>query len=81
MHSFALSPREKNVGVIPPPPGVTPNYINPPSLQHVILITNVIFSFVSALFVTLRLYTIGFITRSVGIDDCKCIDLGQDNCV
>lgn len=77
MHSFILSLRGENVGVIPPPPGVSPNFIDPPSLQHVVLITNIIFIFVSALFVTLRLYTTGIITRSVGIDDCKCIDLSQ----
>ncbi|KAH8723280.1 hypothetical protein GQ44DRAFT_315681 [Phaeosphaeriaceae sp. PMI808] len=69
MHSFVLSLRGENVGVIPPPPGVSPNFINPPSRQHVVLIINIIFTFVSALFVALRLYTTGIITRSVGIDD------------
>ncbi len=75
MPSFDLSLRVENVGVIPPPPGVTPNFINPPSLQHIILITNIILSLVSAVFVILRLYTTGFIIRSVGIDDCKYFDL------
>ncbi|KAF2175405.1 hypothetical protein K469DRAFT_680082 [Zopfia rhizophila CBS 207.26] len=69
MHSVVLSPREEKVGVIPPPPGVTPNFINPPSLQYIILIINIVFPFISALFVTLRLYTTGLILRKVGIDD------------
>ncbi|KAH6668450.1 hypothetical protein B0J14DRAFT_165038 [Halenospora varia] len=69
MPSFDLLLREENVGVIPPPLGVTPNFINPPSLQHIILITNIILPLVSVLFVILRLYTTGFIIRSVGIDD------------
>ncbi|KAH7108852.1 hypothetical protein B0J11DRAFT_240172 [Dendryphion nanum] len=69
MHPFVLSQRGENVGVIPPPSGISPNFINPPSLQHVILITNIIFPLVSTLFVTLRLYTTGIIMRSVGIDD------------
>ncbi|PVH91402.1 hypothetical protein DM02DRAFT_606570 [Periconia macrospinosa] len=69
MPSFDLSLREENVGVISPPPGVTPNFINPPSLQHIILITNIILPLVSLLFATLRLYTTGIITRSVGIND------------
>ncbi|KAH7111788.1 hypothetical protein B0J11DRAFT_447438 [Dendryphion nanum] len=57
------------VGVIPPPPGIMPNFINPPSLQHNILITNIVLSTVSALFVALRFYTTGFVIRSVGVDD------------
>lgn len=71
MLSFDLSPREGNVGVLPPPPGVAPNFINPPSLQHIILVANIILPLISAVFVILRLYTTGFIIRSVGIDDCK----------
>ncbi|KAF2176059.1 hypothetical protein K469DRAFT_523942, partial [Zopfia rhizophila CBS 207.26] len=51
------------------PPGVTPNFINPPSLQHIILITNIILPLISGLFMALRLYTTGFIIRSVGVDD------------
>jgi hypothetical protein len=75
MASFDLSPVEENVGVIPPPPGLTPNFIGPPSLQHVVLIANIILPIISALFVALRLYTTGLITRSVGVDDCKYFDL------
>ncbi|KAF1977070.1 hypothetical protein BU23DRAFT_527374 [Bimuria novae-zelandiae CBS 107.79] len=69
MSSFDLSLREENVGVIPPPPGVTPNFINPPSIHHIILITNIILLLISSLFMTLRLYTTRFIIRSVGVDD------------
>ncbi|KAH8589764.1 hypothetical protein B0O99DRAFT_745744 [Bisporella sp. PMI_857] len=61
--------REEFVGVVPPPPGVSPNSINPPSLRHITLTTNIVLPLVSTLFVTLRLYTTGFILRSVGIDD------------
>ncbi|PVH90433.1 hypothetical protein DM02DRAFT_607445 [Periconia macrospinosa] len=57
------------VGAIPPPPGIIPDFINPPSLQHVVLIVNIVLPFVSVLFVALRLYTTGFILRSVGVDD------------
>ncbi|KAH8702777.1 hypothetical protein GQ44DRAFT_40718 [Phaeosphaeriaceae sp. PMI808] len=69
MPSFDLSLREEDIGVIPPPPGVAPNFINPPSLQHIILITNITLPFFSMLFVILRIYTTGFIIHSVGIDD------------
>ncbi|PVH98966.1 hypothetical protein DM02DRAFT_595228 [Periconia macrospinosa] len=57
------------VGAIPPPPGITPDFVNPPSIQHVVLIVNSILPLVSLLFVALRLYTTGFILRSVGVDD------------
>lgn len=68
MPSFNLSLREEMVGVIPPPPGIMPNFINPPSLQHIILIT-IILPIVSVLFVALRFYTTDFIIHSVGTDD------------
>ncbi|KAH8724796.1 hypothetical protein GQ44DRAFT_708280 [Phaeosphaeriaceae sp. PMI808] len=69
MHSFVLLLRGENVGVISPPPDVTPNFINPPSLQHISLIANIILSSVSAVFVIFRLYTTALIIRSVGVDD------------
>ncbi|KAH7111824.1 hypothetical protein B0J11DRAFT_447400 [Dendryphion nanum] len=79
MPSFGLSLREEIIGVLPPPPGVTPNFINPPSLQHIILITNIILSIVSALFVALRFYTTGCIIHSVGVDDYAVIRYGLGN--
>jgi hypothetical protein len=66
------------VGAIPPPPGIMPNFINPPSLQHVVLIVNVILSFVSLVFVALRFYTTGFLLRSVGVDGCKYFGLSKN---
>lgn len=72
MSPFDLSLREENIGVVQPPPGVTPNFINPRSLQHIPLIANIVLTSVSAAFVILRLYTTGLIIRSVGVDDCTC---------
>lgn len=76
MPSFDLLLREEIVAAVPPPGGVPPNFTNPPSLQHIILITNITLSFVSALFVALRLYTTGLIIHSVGVDDCKYFNHG-----
>lgn len=70
-----LWPRTENVGVIPPPPGVTPNFIDPPSLRQVVLNTNIILSIVSAIFVAFRLYTTGCILHSIGVDDCTIFNL------
>jgi len=66
-----LRSADNKIGVIPPPAGVTPNFVDPPSLKHIVFITNSVFPFVSALFLAFRLYTTWFITRSPGLDDCK----------
>jgi hypothetical protein len=61
-----------NAGVIPPPPGVVPDFSIPETNRRIILVTNILLSVISAHFVGLRLYTTGYILRSVGPDDCKC---------
>jgi hypothetical protein len=73
MHSFELLMREENAGVIPPPPGVTPNFTDPPTRQHIVLTINIVLPLFSFVFVVLRLYTTGFIICSVGSDDCKVL--------
>lgn len=57
-----------------PPPGVTPNFINPPSIGNTIIVVNVVFLTLMLGFVILRIYTKGVLTRSLGWDDCKQID-------
>ncbi|KAH7034021.1 hypothetical protein B0J12DRAFT_679791 [Macrophomina phaseolina] len=81
MYPHFLSPPEETLGVIPPPWGVTPNFVNPASLAPIVLITNICFPLTSALFVTLRLYTTGFVTRTVGIDDYAIIISWFSACV
>lgn len=70
-HRLVFSLREEIIGLAPPPPGLTPNFHDPPSIRHLVLIINITCPLLSAIFVALRLYTTGFILRSVGIDDCK----------
>jgi hypothetical protein len=60
-----------NMPAAPPPPGVIPNFDNPPSLKGELLIINVAFTTVMAIFVAIRLISRSFITNQVGIDDCK----------
>jgi len=64
-----------NMPAAMPPPGVIPNFINPPSLKGELLIINVVFTTLMAIFVTIRLVSRGFITKQVGIDDCKAVYL------
>ena len=60
-----------NVGALPAPPGVEPNFIDPlnQNLAHDILHA-VGLSVVSVFFV-IRLYTRYFIIRRLGWDDCE----------
>ena len=53
-----------------PPPGVTPNFIDPPSQTHWVYITLPICLAVSTPFVWIRLYTVFFILKSHGWADC-----------
>ncbi|KAK0701922.1 hypothetical protein B0T26DRAFT_735252 [Lasiosphaeria miniovina] len=61
-------------GILPPPPGVTPNFINPPSqLQSNIALHTVCLTLVTAA-VWMRMYTRLFVTNAkLGIDDIFCL--------
>ncbi|KAL4747118.1 hypothetical protein BDW72DRAFT_23153 [Aspergillus terricola var. indicus] len=57
-----------------PPPEViltwpTPNYVNPPTRSHGVLIASIIFLALSTIITALRLYTRLRITRTAGLDD------------
>ena len=54
-----------------PPPGVTPNFVNPPSIHLEASITLGICLAVTTPLVWLRLYTRYYIMKSHGLDDCK----------
>jgi hypothetical protein len=70
MYSPTLSQRDE-AGVIPPPPGITPNFANPPSRAHAIIGIHIVCAILSTVFTMLRSYTVYFITRHVKIDDCE----------
>lgn len=54
-----------------PPPGVIPNFVNPPSLAPVVLGINITFMVITAVFVSARLTVNLTRKRKTGIDDCK----------
>ena len=54
-----------------PPPGVTPNFINPVNYQNTIVATLAVCLTVATLFTALRLYSKIFIIKSVALEDCK----------
>lgn len=60
------------VGAWPPPPGVTPNFINPESIGYRIIVVSVLFPAITIPIVLLRLYTKRYILGVVHPDDCTC---------
>ncbi|KAF1973764.1 hypothetical protein BU23DRAFT_371494, partial [Bimuria novae-zelandiae CBS 107.79] len=60
-----------------PPPGITPDFVNPPSRMQVIVSAYIATAIVSTLFIGLRFYTVRFITHNVGVDDLTQYGLGR----
>jgi hypothetical protein len=54
---------------LPPPPGVTANFVNPPSIAWQITAFSLPFSGAATIFVALRLYARAHILRFLGLDD------------
>lgn len=57
------------LGVIPPPPGVNANIVNPEWNGQILDVVGILFLVLSTLFVVLRLYTRIRIVKNVGLDD------------
>jgi hypothetical protein len=58
-----------NIPAMPPPPGVTPNFVDPRNRTNVYIVVYTTFTSLVVLFVSLRLYAKIWITRSIGWDD------------
>lgn len=52
-----------------PPPGVTADFVNPPSISWQVIAVSVPFTAVASICVVLRIYTRGVLLRCLGIDD------------
>ncbi len=57
-------------GALAPPAGVTPNFENPVTRRHRVVVASIICPIISGAFFTLRMYTRVHITRRLGWDDC-----------
>ena len=60
-----------NLPAVTPPPGVVPNFNNPPSRAHDMYIGLGICLAVSTFFLALRMYAKYTVTHSFGWDDCE----------
>ncbi|KAI9781018.1 MAG: hypothetical protein M1835_004374 [Candelina submexicana] len=86
MASDADNAKDLSQGMIPPPPGVVPNFVNPTHRTGAAIACNVVCLTLALVFVGLRLWTKTFIIRSVGRDDFTCIaalifSIGYTTCV
>ena len=58
-------------GVLPPPPGVIPNLVNPESIAWRLILASALCPAFAILFWALRLYTSRCIVRKIYTDDCE----------
>ena len=61
----------KIIGGLTPPPGVTPNFVNPPSLDAYNIICQAVCLPTSSLFVFVRIYTKIRLKPPMRPEDCK----------
>ncbi len=61
--------RQQIPGVLPPPPGVTPNFEHPASHGHYLSLTSVVCVVIAAVFVFARLWVKLVVSRAPGWDD------------
>ena len=59
------------IGALPPPSGVTPNFINPHSIQTSLLASMVLCLTLTTLTTAIRLYTKLTIIKTHGWADCR----------
>lgn len=60
-----------NLSAIPPPPGFTSNFVNPPSKASWGIVTQALCLTLATLLVAMRLYTKLKVLRNPGWDDCE----------
>lgn len=54
-----------------PPPGIIPNYVDPPNLEKEFYIDLILCLTISVLVVSMRMWTKARLLRKVQIEDCK----------
>ena len=63
-----------------PPPGVVPNFVDPPNLRRLVIIMLTLFMAFSTLFILLRMYTKVFLLRKTAFEDCKPVSISPLIC-
>ena len=63
---------------VSPPPGVIPNFVDPPSLYPQIIVTLVLTLSIATLAVIIRVYTKLHVIKAWHLEDCTCCGSGLD---
>ena len=58
------------IPALQPPPGVTPNFVNPPTIAPALVTVNAVFLALMIVAVSIRIFSKGVLLRSLGWDDC-----------
>ena len=58
------------LGAAPPPPGVIPNFVNPPSTGYRLVVSSIVTWVSATVFVALRAYVKLRILQKITSDDC-----------
>lgn len=68
--SFPAGVPLSEIPSLQPPPGVTPNFIDPPTIAPALIVVNGVFLALMLVAVSIRIYCKGILLRSLGWDDC-----------
>ena len=71
LHAGRISMSSHTIGVIPPPPGIVPNFNNPESIASYLILPSVLGAAIAIPVCSIRLYTKRSILKLVSYDDCK----------
>jgi len=66
-------------GLLPPPPGVTPNFVDPDSQSGLLIVASIICPILAAIFVAARCASKA-LSKSWGWDDCQYHPTGTAIC-
>ena len=71
MSSVQAPVAPSEIGGLPPPAGIIPNFTDPYSISKVILAANIMFLTMTTVTTSIRCYTKLFVMRKLGWDDCQ----------
>lgn len=75
MATTAAEQAKLNGPAMAPPPGAVPNFVDPPNLDHIVILVLTLCMSFSTIAVLLRMYTKLFVLRKIAFEDCmfRCL--------
>ena len=59
-----------NASAVPPPPGIVPNYVDPPSIGYAVLVVATISMILATIMLALRVFTKLYLIKAWNLEDC-----------